>query len=45
LRSGVSLAAAAIDSGKAKATLSLLVDISNRPPAPVEVPAEAPASA
>jgi anthranilate phosphoribosyltransferase len=45
LRSGVSLAAAAIDSGKAKATLSLLVDISNRPPAPVEAPAEAPASA
>ena len=45
LRSGADMAATAIDSGRAKAALSLLVQISNRPPAPVEEPAAEPASA
>jgi anthranilate phosphoribosyltransferase len=45
LRSGVELAQRAIDTGKAKTALSLLVEISNRPPPPVELPAEETAGA
>ena len=44
LRSGVDMAATAIDSGRAKHALSRLVEISNRPPV-VEEPAEETASA
>jgi anthranilate phosphoribosyltransferase len=40
LRSGVDMAAAAIDGGYAKRALSLLVEISNRPSPVVEAPAE-----
>jgi len=45
LRSGADMAASAIDAGKAKRALSLLVDISNRPPPVVEEPVAEPASA
>src|SRR5690606_476301 len=40
LRSGVEMAAAAIDGGQARSVLSLLVEISNRPPLVVEAPVE-----